>query len=607
MLLCNGSSGLKTKKKKKRKVSVPVTFPFSDQDPTLFNTFCVLCASLRAEPKQKKKSEILSNYLTKFERNEELATVAVRMLLPKADRIYSLKPVSLMKIFSKIFNTSTSSLKNEFRQIRDVSIVIGNAYSAANKEHLEKPPISLSEMDDMLFELNIKTEKKEQLRVVKRILNKLRFREEVVNFIRLVVGDLKTKADDKHIFDAVGFGAYDAFCTSRDIKEAVSIGRQSSSSVTIAPRVLVPVMPMLARKSSVAAAVKMVSNGRLYSEIKYDGERVQVHKKGNRFAFFSRTLQPVADHKVEDMKEYVVEAFPEAESIILDVEVLMVCKKTGKPLPFGENKRKHIADSANICLFVFDVLLYNGENMLNKPLSDRRALLERVMTEQRNRVVLSELTKIENGKKDLDSMLQRGSGLILKDIEGQYEPGKRRWLEIKRAMADTVNLVVLGAWHGKEGLLSTFLMGCLDKRTGEWKTVTKAQFDLDERLEDEIKAIMVKSGEEEKSFKLIMTTKPDYIVKDPKKAPVWELAGAWLTKDVNNGSISIRYPRITKERKDKNWETAINMEELEELYEASVTATKPPKIVVMATSELKRAREGEKGSVLLHSKRKCLK
>uniref|UniRef100_A0A0P4VU83 ATP-dependent DNA ligase family profile domain-containing protein n=1 Tax=Scylla olivacea TaxID=85551 RepID=A0A0P4VU83_SCYOL len=112
-------------------------------------------------------------------------------------------------------------------------------------------------------------------------------------------------------------------------------------------------------------------------------------------------------------------------------------------------------------------------------------------------------------------------------------------------MADTADMVVLGAWYGKGrkgGLLSTFLMGCLDKRTGEWKTVTKAHGGLGnatlERLQDEMKAIMVKSGKEEgRSFELVksLAMKPDFIMKDPKKVPVWELTGAEFTRDVTGG------------------------------------------------------------------------
>lgn len=43
--------------------------------------------------------------------------------------------------------------------------------------------------------------------------------------------------------------------------------------------------------------MKKCPNG-MYSEIKYDGERVQVHKKGNEFKYYSRALKPVMAHKV---------------------------------------------------------------------------------------------------------------------------------------------------------------------------------------------------------------------------------------------------------------------------------------------------------------------
>ena len=45
-------------------------------------------------------------------------------------------------------------------------------------------------------------------------------------------------------------------------------------------------------------------------------------------------------------------------------------------------------------------------------------------------------------------------GLVLKDPQGHYEPGKRHWMKMKKdylaegAMADTADLVVLGAWLG---------------------------------------------------------------------------------------------------------------------------------------------------------------
>lgn len=48
---------------------------------------------------------------------------------------------------------------------------------------------------------------------------------------------------------------------------------------------------------SIEYAMKKCPNG-MFSEIKYDGERVQVHKSGDHFSYFSRSLKPVLPHKV---------------------------------------------------------------------------------------------------------------------------------------------------------------------------------------------------------------------------------------------------------------------------------------------------------------------
>ena len=44
--------------------------------------------------------------------------------------------------------------------------------------------------------------------------------------------------------------------------------------------------------------MKKCPNG-FYAEIKYDGERVQLHKQGDEFQYFSRSLKPVLPHKVK--------------------------------------------------------------------------------------------------------------------------------------------------------------------------------------------------------------------------------------------------------------------------------------------------------------------
>ena len=68
---------------------------------------------------------------------------------------------------------------------------------------------------------------------------------------------------------------------------------------------------------------------------------------------------------------------------------------------------------------------------------------------------------------------------------------------------------------------------------------------------------------------------PDFIAKDPKSSPVWEITGAEFTKaEIHTAAgISIRFPRVTKIRGDKDWKTATSLSELKSLFEASKEST----------------------------------
>ena len=68
---------------------------------------------------------------------------------------------------------------------------------------------------------------------------------------------------------------------------------------------------------------------------------------------------------------------------------------------------------------------------------------------------------------------------------------------------------------------------------------------------------------------------PDFVVKDPKKSPVWEITGAEFSKaEIHTADgISIRFPRVTKIRDDKDWKTATNLSQLKQLFETSKQST----------------------------------
>jgi hypothetical protein len=48
----------------------------------------------------------------------------------------------------------------------------------------------------------------------------------------------------------------------------------------------------------------------MFAEIKYDGERIQIHKKGEEYSFYSRNLKKMLEWKVAAVKDYITEVFP---------------------------------------------------------------------------------------------------------------------------------------------------------------------------------------------------------------------------------------------------------------------------------------------------------
>lgn len=278
--------------------------------------------------------------------------------------------------------------------------------------------------------------------------------------------------------------------------------------------------------------------------------------------------------------------------MILDSEVLLIDNNTGKPLPFGTLgvHKKAAFQDANVCLFVFDCIYFNDVSLMDRPLCERRKFLHDNMVEIRNRIMFSEMKQVTKAS-DLADMINRVireglEGLVLKDVKGTYEPGKRHWLKVKKdysnegAMADTADLVVLGAFYGqgsKGGMMSIFLMGCYDPDSQKWCTVTKCAGGHDDatlaRLQKEL--VMVKISKDPSKIpswlKINKIYYPDFIVPDPKKAAVWEITGAEFSRSEAHTAdgISIRFPRCTRIRDDKDWKSATNLPQLKELYQLS--------------------------------------
>uniref|UniRef100_A0A8C3ATD7 DNA ligase n=1 Tax=Cyclopterus lumpus TaxID=8103 RepID=A0A8C3ATD7_CYCLU len=571
----------------------------------LFREFRKLCAMVAEQNSYNVKTQIIEKFLRKGSAGDKFhgdLYLTVKLLLPGVVKsVYNLNDKQIVKLFSRIFRSNQDDMVRDLEQ-GDVSETVrmffeeSKSFPAATKSLL-----TIQEVDASLTRLAQLTKEDEQQTELEEITKKCTSND-LKCIVRLIKHDLKMNSGAKHVLDAVDPNAYDAFKASRnlgDVVERVLRNQQESSNgsgprklLTVEASLMTPVQPMLAEAcKSIEFAMKKCPNG-MYSEIKYDGERVQVHKNGDVFSYFSRSLKPVLPHKVAHFKEYIPQAFPGGHSMILDAEVLLIDTNTSKPLPFGTLgvHKKAAFQDAKVCLFVFDCIYFNGVSLMERPLCERRKFLHDNMVEVTDRILFSEMKHVTRAG-DLAEMITRVireglEGLVLKDLKGSYEPGKRHWLKVKKdylnegAMADTADLVVLGAFYGKGsngGIMSSFLMGCFDPHSKKWCTVTKCSGGYDDatlaRLQKELDVIKI-SKEPSKIpgwLKIIKNYYPDFIIRDPQKAPVWEITGAEFSKSEMHTAdgISIRFPRMTRIRDDKDWKTATNLNQLKELFRIS--------------------------------------
>ena len=133
--------------------------------------------------------------------------------------------------------------------------------------------------------------------------------------------------------------------------------------------------------------------GRSFScEYKYDGQRAQVHcdDKG-KVSIFSRHLE-VMTEKYPDLVQLVPTMRGEGvSSFILEGEVVAVDKETGDLKAFQTltNRARKDVDigsiKVDVCLFAFDLMYLNGEELLSRPFRERRELLRSLFVELPNR------------------------------------------------------------------------------------------------------------------------------------------------------------------------------------------------------------------------------
>src|SRR3954447_6250120 len=337
-----------------------------------------------------------------------------------------------------------------------------------------------------------------------------------------------------------------------------------------------PLKFMLASPAEDATEILRRLGPTVWVEDKYDGIRAQLHKRGADVRLYSRDL-----HDISGQFPEVVEGARDLPWVgILDGELL--AWKDGVVLPFlqlqarlgRKNPSKQIREQIPVIYVAWDVLGMDRDAdavvapLLELPLTERRRALEALdlpLAAAGGRFALSHLVSVDSvdglEAAFADARARRNEGLMVKDPQSGYSPGRRGlgWLKMKKALA-TLDCVVVGVevGHGKRhGVLSDYTFAVRDEATGNLVTIGKAYSGL---TDAEI-ATMTRWFEDH-----TVSHHGRYRVVEP--TVVVEVAfDVILRSNRHRSGFALRSPRIARLRLDKSADEGDTLETVRQLYE----------------------------------------
>lgn len=384
---------------------------------------------------------------------------------------------------------------------------------------------------------------------------------------------------------------------AKTIKEKGVKGLASATPVPFTP----VLMARAERLSSGEEIIKKI--GECAIEPKIDGFRLQIHKKGNEVKLITRNLEDVT-FMYPDIVEGIQKQI-KAEDAILEGEAIAYNPETGEFLPFQittQRRRKYdieqMAKKIPLKLMAFELLFYDGKNMIGKPYSERRKALASLIRE--GDVIILNEEEVMNDAKEIenffDDAISRGlEGILAKKLDGTYQAGARgwNWIKFKRSYSsqldDTVDCLVMGYYLGRGKRtafgIGGFLIGVYDKVNDQFVTVSKVGTGL---TDEEWRTLAVEGAKLKAKEKpplynvdknlepdvwmepeIVVEIKADELTRSPNHTAgrVMKASKSGSAFDVDVPGYALRFPRLEKFRDDRKPEDVTSLREIEEMFE----------------------------------------
>lgn len=543
----------------------------------------------------------------------------------------------LIKAISECYGRETSRTKKEYQEVGDLGLVAEK--SRSGQRTMFKPsPLDIDTVFEKLTQIAKTTGKDSQTKkisIINKMLTACDAKQHEAKFlIRSLEGKLRIGLAEKTVLISLGqaFVLYEMqksnnkkLPSPEKLSQAEEIVREAFSTVPNYELIIVnaykygifnllehsqltpgvPLKPMLAKPTkSISEVLDRFQGEEFTCEYKYDGERAQIHFFDGQIKIYSRNSEDMSQ-RYPDLLQVMSDVFKKEDgvkndsSLILDCEVVAYDIEKDKILPFqvlSTRKRKGVEEKdikVRICLFIFDILFFNGSPLISKSLAQRRQVMFDNLTPIKGRFQFA-TAKNSSNLDELQIFLDQSvkdscEGLMVKMLNGKesyYEPSKRsrNWLKLKKdylaGVGDSLDLVVVGGYIGKgkrTGTYGGFLLAAYNQDTGEYETTCKIGTGFsDEALQqlfDKLKPTEIMHA---KPFYVYETNNsnavPDVwfeptmvfevLTADLSLSPIYKAAHNEYSK-----GISLRFPRFLRIRDDKGVEDATSSDQISEMYQ----------------------------------------
>lgn len=537
--------------------------------------------ALGATTKRLEKTEILADFLktVELEDLQKITLMALgRVFPPWSEEEQGIGDKLVMKAVGDAVGVSVAVVEDAIRDEGDIGAAAEKLYAKKTQMTFFSQPLTVNFVYNQLRKLAKITGNRSTAKKISNILELLSSASalEAKYICRTILEELRIGVGEGIIRDAISqaFGvdkalAERAHMLTNDLglvaKVAKEEGEDGLKKLSLIPGR--PVKPMLAQLSE-GIEISINEMGCALCETKYDGIRMQVHKKDDEITIFTRRLENVT-MALPEAVDLIREAFPD-EDFIAEGEIIAI--RDGKPTTFQNIlqrvRRKHNIEEAMekvpIKIYLYD-LLYFKEPTIDEPIIKRREILESVVDCSNPNLALSSLVKVGPDNIDdavdlFNKSIEGGhEGIMIKDCDEPYIPGIRgkKMLKLK-AEPETLDAVVIGGVKGigKRGdFIGSYVIALRDEND-ELQPIAHVGTGLSD---DDLANLT------EKMEALKITEKGTRITVHPKI--VFEIAYSEIVKSPEySAGYSLRFPVVKRIRDDKGVDDIDTIERLESMF-----------------------------------------